>query len=494
MTRLLALLTLLGCSSPDAPEPFSFPDPTDAPELRGPGGPTGTFTEAELFEPCAYLNGGPEDYDHHNLVAPYRGHLVMPWAPEWSDGGVSLFEFDDPCAPVKVSDSFDTDMRETHAIGFAHVRVGPYQGDWTVVNHTSGIQIWDISDAEAPVVAGVLELPNVFYPDSYSRVVLSVFWQYPYLYAAAANNGIFVIDTLDPYEPTLVKHVPFEPGLRSGGVFALGDTLLVTGAETEDAIVLDISDPENPLPIPGGRFDVADRDGTPREYYHGNRIGDLALFARKGGGSGPMIYDISDPTQPAFVGDLPNSDNGGYIFYDEGFLFMGESGVGRVYDARDMADIKVVGEVGVDKVPGDLDTLTPYGHVALLSADEEAVDDQATAVIPWRTDPDVDGPRVLAVGPKDGATGVAVTTRIGVGFNEMIEPSTVFAGSIRIVDEAGDPVVAWGSAQEAFATLSPKSPLDRDTTYTVTVEADGVTDANGHAIGETYTWSFTTAP
>lgn len=490
---LLAFLLALGCTPEDGSEPFAFPDATDAPELRGPGGPSTTFTEAELFTPCAYLNGGPEDYDHHNLVLPYRGHLVMPWAPEWSDGGLSLFEFDDPCNPVKRSDSFDTDMRESHAVGFAHVRSGPYAGDWAAVNHMRGIQIWDISDVEEPKVAGFLELPGVSYPDSYNRVVLSVFWQYPYLYVAAANNGIFVVDTLDPYAPSLITQKIFEPGLRAGGVFALGDTLLVAGAETEDAIVLDISDPSNPVDIPGGRFDVADRDGIPREYYFGNRMGDLALFARKGGGSGPMIYDISDPTQPAFVGDLPDSDNGGYIFYDEGFLFVGESSVGRVYDATDMSNITVVGEVTTAVFPGDLDTLTPYGNVALLSADEDAVEDQATAVIPWTLNPDTTGPLVMAVGPRDGATGVAVTTQIGVGFNEMIEPSTVFAGSIRIVDENGKAYGAWGSGQETIATLSPKGPLKSGMTYTVSVEAGGITDANGNAVEERFTWSFTTA-
>jgi hypothetical protein len=487
----LLLPLLLGCTS--TPEPFAFPDPTDAPALRGPGGPEQSFTEAELFQPCAYLDGGPEDFDHHNLVGPYRGHLVLPWAPEWSDGGVTFFEVDDPCDPVKLRDSFDTDMRETHAIGFAHLRDGPFRGDWAAVNHMRGIQLWDVSNPHDPVVAGFLELPDVFYPDSYSRVVLSVFWQYPVLYAAAANNGIFVVDASNPYEPRLLNHLSFDPGLRAGGVFALGNSLLVGGAETEDALLLDISDPANPQPIPGGRFDVADRDGVPREYYHANRIGDLALFARKGGGSGPMVYDISDPTAPAFLADLPMTDNGGYIFYDEGFLFMGESSVGRVYDARDWNDIQVVGEVGTDVFPGDLDTFTPYGNVAMLSADSDAEDDRATAVIPWRLEPDRDAPEVLAVNPQDGAVGVALTSRIGVGFNEMIEPSTVFAGSIRIVAEDGTAIDAWGSAQEAIASLWPKGRLLPDTTYTVTVEPGGVTDANGNAVAEAVSWSFTTA-
>lgn len=495
MTRLLPALALLACTPTpdDTGEPYAFPAPTEAPVLRGPGGPATSFTEAELFQPCAYLDGGPEDQDHHNLVGPYRGHLVLPWAPEWSDGGLSFFEVDDPCAPVKVGDSFHTDMRETHAIGFAHLREGPHAGDWAAVNHMRGIQIWDVSDPTAPAVAGFVELPNVFYPDSYSRVVLSVFWQYPTLYAAAANNGLFVVDTTDPYAPEMLAHLEFEPGLRSGGVFALGNSLLVAGAETEDAILLDISDPANPVPFPGGRFDVADRDGVPREYYHGNRIGDYALFARKGGGSGPMIYDISDPTQPTFVSDLPMPNNGGYIFYDEGYLFMGESHLGRVYDATDLANITVVGEISADIFTGDLDTLTPYGNVAVLSADSEAVDDQASAVVPWRTEPDREAPEVMAVNPPDGATGVAVTSRIGVGFNEMIEPSTVFSGAIRITAEDGTPVDAWGSGQEAIGTLSPKQPLQPGTTYTVSVEEGGVTDANGNAIAETVMWSFTTA-
>ena len=377
MLRHLALLSVVVACSPGAgdEEPFTFPDPAASPDWVGPGGPSVSFSAEELFVPCAVLNGGPEDYDHHNLVAPYRGHLVLPWAAEWSDGGVTFFEVDDPCAPVKLQDSYDTDMRETHAIGFTHLRDGPHAGDWAVVNHMRGIQIWDVSDPWQPVVASSLELPDVFYPDSYSRVVLAVFWQYPTLYVAAANNGLFVVDTTNPREPEMVKQVVFEPGLRTGGVFAHGDSLLVTGAETEDAILMDISDPMDPQLIPGGRFVVADRDGVPREYYHGNRIGDLALFARKGGGSGPMVYDIADPTAPVFVGDLPQDNNGGYIFYDEGFLFMGESDVGRIYDARDMSNITVVGEVGTDIFPGDLDTLTPYGNVAMLSADDEADDD-----------------------------------------------------------------------------------------------------------------------
>ena len=43
--------------------------------------------------------------------------------------------------------------------------------------------------------------------------------------------------------------------------------------------------------IPGGRFDVTDDDGIPREMYHGNLVGDIAMFARKEGAGGAVFYD-----------------------------------------------------------------------------------------------------------------------------------------------------------------------------------------------------------
>ena len=55
------------------------------------------------------------------LVIPYRGLLVMPWAPEWGQGGLSLFDVSDPCDPQKVGEGFHERMRESHAVGFMHI-------------------------------------------------------------------------------------------------------------------------------------------------------------------------------------------------------------------------------------------------------------------------------------------------------------------------------------------------------------------------------------
>jgi hypothetical protein len=491
---LMILLTslLFACSEPtDAL--FEFAEPGAAPAMRGPGGPEVSFQEADLWKNCAYLNGGPDDWDHHNLVMPYRGHLVLPWAAEWGRGGLSFFEFSDPCNPVKISDSLDAQMRETHAIGMVHLPEGdPYAGDWAAVNYMFGIQIWDISDETAPVPVVSLDLPGVVYPDSYARVSLSLFWQYPYLFVAAADNGVFVVDATDPCHPEMIAQYVFDNGLRAGGIFVLGDVALVTAAEQSSAALLDVSIPDDPQLFPGGVFATAaaDTDGEGVETYHGNMAGDLAMFARKEGGGGAIVYDISDPTAPTYAGDVHTSGNGGYVFYDEGYLFLGESDFATVFDAADLSDIQWVGE---GDLQGDLDTIVPYGNVAVLSVDDEADDDQATAVMPWRLDPDVTGPQVLRTSPRDGAGAVPVSARIGVGFNEPIEPSTVFPGSIRLWDADGEPVEGWGSAQENIASYAPKAPLEPGATYTLEVMAGGIQDINGNPVAETVTATFTTA-
>ncbi|MCB9662730.1 MAG: Ig-like domain-containing protein [Alphaproteobacteria bacterium] len=475
---------------------------TDGPGWRGPGGPVVTFDEGDLFTPCASLPTLPSDLDHHNLVVPYRGHLVLPWSPEFGTGGITFYEVSDPCRPVKVGEGTSKQMRETHAMGFFTIPEGEaHAGEYAVVNGmaqplagASGMEIWDITDLEAPVPVAFLPLEGSGYPDSYTIVTLSIFVQYPYVYAASANAGVAVADVTDPTTPEQIARFQFPQGLRAGGVFALGTSLLVTPAEEEQAAMLDVSDPYNPQLVPGSPFDVVDSLGEPRETYHGNRAGPYALFDRKEGGGGPLMFDVSDPAKPTYVGDLPLPGmNGGYVFYDEGFLFTGDSHAGHVIDARDPANMTLVG-LGV--ISGDLDTNTPYGNVSILAVDDPGEGlgkGNASQLMPWSTDPDVAPIEILGVDPAEGATGVAITARIGVGFNEMVDPGSVFPGSIRLFDDAGRPVPGWTSAQENTGSFSPKIALKAGTTYTVEVLAGGPEDVNGNALAATKTWTFTTA-
>lgn len=496
------LLGLFACTGegPGAPSggdtgeaPFTFPSPEEArPALRGSAGPQVSFAEDELWENCAPLYGGEQDVEHHNLVGTYRGHLVMPWTPEFGTGGISFFDMEDPCEPEEVGQAYYSYLRESHALGFLHLPEGdPQAGDYLVTTGTLGVIVWDVSDEALPEPLAYLQLPGVLYPDAYARVVLSVFWQHPWLYVAGADNGLYIVDTSDLAEPELAGHYTFDTDLRAGGVFVVGTLMMVGGAEQAGAALLDVSDPVSPQLFPGGLFQATDDTGTGFEAYHANLAGDHALFARKEGAGGVMVADISDPTAPAYAGHLETTGNGGYVFYDEGFVFLGESDVATVIDARAGFDAMEI--LGQGHLPGDLDTITPYGNVAVLSVDEDAEDDIASVVMPWSTEPDLTGPEVMRTVPADGDVGVAPSARIGVNFTEFIDPASVQPGTVRLTAEDGRAVDGWGSGQEAVASYAPKEPLQPGTTYTFEVVAGGITDLNGNPVEETLSVRFTTA-
>lgn len=487
-------LILLACTeskTTDTSVGYQYPDATEMPELRGAGGPNVEFTEEQLWTNCSPLYGGERDALHHNLVVPYRGHLVMPWIPEWGIGGASFFDVSDPCNPQKQGELFHERLRESHALGFVLLpEDDPNAGEYMVLTGVLGLQFWEVSDIDNMEMLNYMQIEGVFYPDSYTRVILSVFWQYPYVYVASADNGIFIVDATNPREPELVNQYIFDPPLRTAGVFAIGNTLFVSAAEGSDAALLDISDPVNPQPIGGGRFQSMDSNGDPKEAYHANVAGPWAFFARKEGGGGVIVYDISDPSSPTYVSDVyTEGGNGGYVFYDEGYLFLGDSHWSKVFDARDISNIT---EIGTGYLAGDLDTMTPYGNVAILSVDDDAEDDIASTVMPWHTDPDVDGPIPLYITPIADAENVPLTSRIGVSFNEMVEPTSVFPGSIRLLDKSGTPVEGWASAQENIAYFTPKELLKANETYTIQVLEGGVRDINNNSVQTTVEQVFYT--
>lgn len=95
--------------------------------------------------------------------------------------------------------------------------------------------------------------------------------------------------------------------------------------------------------------------------------------------------------------------------------------------------------------------------------------------------------------PQDGEEGVALTARIGLGFNEMVEPTSVFPGSVRLYEESGAPVDGWAGAQENTGFYTPKEPLRPGTEYRFEVLAGGVQDINGNALVDDVVVTFTTA-
>ncbi len=477
-----------------------YPEPGAWGANAGPGGPKRTFTPDELLVNCAYLDGGPADPDdHHNLVQMYDGYLVLPFAPEYGmTGGLAFYDISDPCAPVRVGVGAAQHMRETHSIGFS----SHGGGRWAVTNSLTwepvfggGIEFWDVRDPTAPVEGAFIHLPGHFYPDAYARPVLSVFWQAPYVYVAGADNGIYIVDATFPDAPVLVNQHAFTPTLRVGQVQVLGNLLIATAAEGARAVLLDVSDPANPQPIPGGDFMARDANGDVREAYFTTAANGKLYFARKDSGGGVIVYDIADPTRPTYLGSYASDGNGGYVFVKDQYAFVGEGSVARIYDLTDLGDITLHAEL---HLVGDLDTLTPIGNVVVLSVDDEAEPDRGSAIAPWQLAPDTQAPAVTWRFPADGATGVPRTSRVGVGLGELVDVRSAFAGSVRLYPSGTDPaetrINGFFSAQETLVNFWPYQPLAANTEYTLEIPAGGLADLDGNAVTETTRVTFTTGP
>lgn len=489
---------LLRDAGPPPPPADAGPPPALRPDgyppLRGPGGPTVTFTADQLARACAYLDGDTIDEDHHNAAFIFDGYLFMAISHEHGRGGVAAWDFRDPCAPVRVGLGADDNIRETHATGVATIG----GGKWLATTSLDGIQIWDVSDLSNLHVVSNLVLPGVVYPDSYRRVVMSVFWQAPFIYVGASDNGVFVVDASDPTAPELLTQYEPTPSMRVGGVHAIGNQLIIIASEGSRTNIVDISDPRTPRPIPGGTYTLTDgtfdRFGRPMlmTAYFGHVNGNRAYYARHVLGGGLIVYDIADPTAPRLLGSWqgPSMSNGGYVFVQHDVAFLGLSAFGFTVDIRDPTTPMPLQMIDM---PGDVDTLTPIGNVIVVSVDDDAVPNQASEVQPWALEPDARAPVVNMVVPRDGATDLALSTRVGVTFDEFVELGTVWRGSFRVqVAGTDQPIAGEYSGQEGAVNFWPAEPLRPDTDYEVVIPAGGVADHNGNAVVTEFRSTFRT--
>lgn len=454
------------------------------------------FEPGELFQSCAFLDGGPSDADHHNLVVMFDGYLMMPWSPEWGGGGITFFDVSDPCNPAAVGSTTSGDMRETHAVGFSQIAGRWYTATAHVeaglLNTGGGVMFWDVTNPAQPLSLSTLELPGHLYPDAYARVIQSSFWQGDYLYVGGSDNGLYIVDASDPINPALVAQEAFEPTLRVGQVQVVGNLLIATAAEGPRTVLLDLSIPTEPQPIAGGDFVLEDSDGIAREAYFANVSDGKVWYAVKNGGGGLLAYDVRNPSSPTYAGHFNSGGNGGYVFIKDELAVMGESNFAGLYDVSELDNIELITQLSLE---GDLDTATPIGNVIVLSVDDESNPGEASAIAPYLAQPDTDAPYVNWSVPADGAQGLAPTSRIGVTFNEMVAPKSAWEGSVRLYETEHPEVHVSGmiNVQESVVNFTPVGVLTPGTQYTFEIPAGGIVDYNGNAVTESFSISFTIA-
>lgn len=115
----------------------------------------------------------------------------------------------------------------------------------------------------------------------------------------------------------------------------------------------------------------------------------------------------------------------------------------------------------------------------------------------WKTalSADTTAPRVTGTINANGASNVAINTKVGATFSEALDPLSVDNTSFTLQQTNNNaPVAGVTSYTGVNAEFVPTDPLAAGTQYTATVKgsATGVTDLAGNPLAADYVWSWTT--
>jgi hypothetical protein len=399
LAGVLLCLTLCGLSAPARGD--------------GPGLANLSYGSNEVFKPIAILNSDVSGSARgHGTVQMVNGYLFVPFGRDSgaSGGGFSFYDMSNPRAPVRVSQTNVTALREPHGFGFSN----SYPGRYVVMQSISGIQFWDITNERAPTLLRDMVLPGIAESD-YALGAWWVFWQAPYVYVGGSGNGIYVVDATDPRNPTLVRQVPTSSwgGFRVGPVFAVGNLLIGTHNEGSGIVSLDIGNPRDPRVIASTTASGA-HYGT---IVNGDRVITAGLDNRL------RVHDISDPRVfPQLVQSPDTGGRGGYVSTQRGFAHAGFS---NKYAKIDLATGAIAGTGTSNIANRDEDFGTVFGNLVLVGNDHG----NGSALMPHQSAPITGAPVVNMVSPKNNATNQPVTSRIGITLTDQIDLRTVSTAS-----------------------------------------------------------------
>jgi len=443
----------------------------------GPGLPNLSYTSAEVFKPLSIINSSVAGSERgQGTVQMVEGYLFVPFGKDSgaAGGGFSFYDISNPRAPIKVSQTDVTALREPHGFGFST----SYGGHYAVMQAINGIQFWDFANPLAPVLLKSMILPGIAESD-YALGAWWTFWQAPYVYVGGSGNGLYIVNASDPRNPVLVKTIPTSVwgGFRVGPTFAIGNLLVMTSMDQSGIVTMDISDPANPQLL-GATTATAG-------HYSGIVNGERIITA--GTDQRLHVYDISNPaviTQTVQSADI--GGKGGYVSIQDGFAHAGFS---VKYAKVDLATGAIVGTGTSNIVNRDEDFGTVFGNLVLVGNDHG----NGSALMPHQTAPDTTGPSVNMVSPKNNAAGQAPTSRVGITLTEVVELRSVSSTSFIVRPLGGSALPGKYSGQSGVLNFWPDLPLAAGTTYEVVVPAGGIKDHAGNGVPTTFTSRFTVA-
>ncbi len=446
----------------------------------GPGLPDLIYDSSELFTIISKIGQPQGPRADHGHTMMHDGYLAVLHA---RPGGVEFYDLSNPYRPSLVKSITEgVGLAEPHT--FAQTTA--YGGQHVVLIHGqvglggTGLSIWDWTDIFHPLRLSRLALPGV--PGGYATGVFWLFYQAPYVYCAVGSHGLFIVDATDPANPVVARHLPTSQtgGFNLGTVFALGNLLVATNSDGGPGFALfDLSDPLEPVLL-------SSTMATPIPYGAQLNRGRLLVPAIDGT---LQVFEIGGPSPFKLVNQVVLPGNrGGFTVVQDGYAHTGASTAYAKIRIGDDASYALVGAASADNDGGDEDYATPLGNLVAVGDDQGF----GTAIVPHQSLPDNSGPEVTMVVPQDHATGLALTSRVGITTSDMIELTSIDTGTFIVRPAGGSPLLGSYSNQFGIVNFTPARPLTPDTTYEVVVPAGGLRDWSGNAVPSTFKSRFST--
>jgi hypothetical protein len=234
--------------------------------------------------------------------------------------------------------------------------------------------------------------------------------------------------------------------------------------------LLDISDPANP--VKRRRYGL---DTTPviRDSYawtlNGQRLYNAMRFKEGVNPNGLAVHSLNASTFTLGTGAQVSGScsTGGYASVQDNFAHIGLSSCYRRVDVTSTPTLASpaysIGITGADN-----DFATPFGSAVFVGNDHHTT--PGSMVLCHNSTKDAAAPSVNGRAPGNGATGIKVTTGIGVSFNDNLKQWTIGGASLPVRRRGTTAALAgYYSYQLNIVNFRPAITLDRGTTYEVVV-------------------------
>lgn len=450
-----------------------------------------------------------------------RDYLMLVWSKDSGQGagGISFYNWDTPSswggAPVLRKKIVDATLREAHSTPVTNM----FANDWRtwVLQATNGLSVYNLDSIAAPVLVKNVLVPGAQATDYSGGAVWFLALAAPYIYVAQADQGLKIFKFTDPADPTKVvfqsQYAKEYFGHRVNAVWVRGNRIVVAAVQENYGVtVADISAPATLA----SKVTYGLGSTPPVRNAYGWTLNGTSLYAAaKPQGSLPSalaIYEL-DPASWALLSKKEvagKCSTAAYVAIQDNDAFIGLSNC--VHKIRrdtkgtpnpsDDTFAKVsppppndppppdppwsIGIVGADN-----DFPTPFGNALFLGNDHNST--PGSAILCHAAAIDAVKPVVNGRNPVAGATGVAVTSAVGLSFSDNLKPWTISKTTLPIRVKATQAVVdGYYSYQLNIVNFRPVQPFAPGTAYDVVVTS-GVKDLAGNsAIASTAT--FTTAP